>query len=66
MRYVSLAYGTREEIVQLLIEARDSTTRSERRRLEAVAALEDLEAGDTSVTFGRTTYQVTEDPDALT
>lgn len=60
MRYVSLAYGTREEIVQLLVEARDSTTRSTRRRLEAIAALEDLEAGDDSVTFGKTTYLIDE------
>lgn len=64
MRYVTIAYGTLEEITQLM---RDSLggQRSSRRQLEAQRALEDLEAGDTSVKLGETTYMVVADPDAM-
>lgn len=59
MRYVSLAYGTRQEI---LAELRNNLggQRSERRQREAVEAIRDLENGETSVTFGHTTYLVEE------
>lgn len=57
MRYVSLAYGTREEIEA---EIRNSlaANRSERRHAEAEVALQDLLAGDYSVTLGGITYLV--------
>lgn len=64
MRYVSLAYGTRAEIIALIQESASSPGRSERRRAEAEVALRDLAAGDDSVTFGGTTYIVDEDGSA--
>ena len=64
MRYVSIAYGTLEEITQLMREALGGQ-RSPRRQREARQALEDLEAGDTSVTLGMTTYLVVDNPDEV-
>jgi hypothetical protein len=64
VRYVSLAYGTRAEIIELIQESASSPGRSQRRRAEAEVALEDLAGGDGSVTFGGTTYIVDEDGSA--
>jgi hypothetical protein len=59
VRYVSLAYGTREEIEA---EIRNSlaANRSQRRHREAEVALQDLLNGDHSVLLGETTYLVEE------
>jgi hypothetical protein len=57
MRYVTLAYGTRDEIRTELRNAA-SGQRSERRKIEAQRALRELDEGDDSVTSGNITYLV--------
>jgi len=59
IRYESIAYGTRQEIIDLLNDNLGAQ-RSERRKAEARKALEEINAGDNSVTFGHTTYLVEE------
>lgn len=61
VRYVSLAYGTRDEIMQLLRNSL-AGARSSRRQHEVVSAIAELEQGDTSITFGNTTYLVEDHP----
>ncbi|MFI7678580.1 hypothetical protein [Actinophytocola sp. NPDC049390] len=61
MRYESRAYGTRQEIVDLITQSALTPGRSDRRMQEAARAVVLLEDGADEVWFGHTTYVVTED-----
>jgi hypothetical protein len=60
MRYESRAYGTRQEIIDLITASALTPGRSDRRMREAAKAVTQLEDGADEVRFGHTLYCVEE------